>query len=317
MRKLALFVALLVAADQVVGRGLDALYRRCTTGETGGLINDVLRRQVDVLVLGSSRAQHHVVPRILKRKLGLSAYNAGLDGQDLLYAVMLFDVWTAKHGAPKLVLLQVDPWSFRRSATELQRADIFAPFVSRSAEVRAVLALRGRYEPLKLLSYSYRFNGKVLAILKNALVRPNDAFDGYEGIPGAMTSGADVPASEDAMELATRGQPPWDRKLALFGQLAAYCRQNGTRLILFHSPRYSTDAPRLRAWDEELAALLKGYPDVDYIDGETQFARAFTGKSELFHDATHLNARGAELFTSLLAGEVAARLKKTRSVSSL
>lgn len=317
MRKLALFLALLVAADQVVGRGLDVLYGRCTTGEMGGLINDALRRQVDVLVLGSSRAQHHVVPSVLKKKLGLSAYNAGLDGQDLLYAFMLFDVWTAKHGAPKLVLLQVDPWSLRRSQTELQRADIFAPFVSRSAKVRAVLALRGRYEPLKLLSRSYRYNGKVLAIAKNALVRPNDAFDGYEGIPGAMTPGSAVPASEDALELATRGEPFWDRKIALFGQLAAYCRQNGARLILFHSPRYSSDPARLRAWNEELAALLKGYPDVDYIDGETQFARAFTGRGALFHDTTHLNARGASLFTSLLADEVAARLKKARSVSSL
>jgi hypothetical protein len=304
MRKFALFLAALAAVDRVIGFGMDALYRRSLAGEMGGLINLALSRDAELLVLGSSRAQHHLAPKILGRALGRKAFNAGVDGQDFLYAMMLFDLWTERHGAPRMVLLQVDPMSFRRSPDELGRASVFAPFVDRSALVRDVLYSRSRWDRLKYLSSSYRYNGKVFAVLKNAMRRPEPGFDGFVGIPPDPNAG-DAGAIDAALRLSDSNEPFWDRKLALFDRLDAYCRAHGTKLVLVRSPHYAPDSDSERRWLGEMRGLLARHPAVVFLDAAALYSASFRGRPELFKDAYHLNASGAELFSTLLAQELA------------
>lgn len=93
MKRLFYFAILVIGLDRVIGFSLDRLYLRTESGESGGLINHALRQNPDILVLGSSRAKYHVSPDVLADKLSVSAYNAGIGGQDFLYAVMLLDLW--------------------------------------------------------------------------------------------------------------------------------------------------------------------------------------------------------------------------------
>src|SRR3954468_21880212 len=99
-RGFVVFVLLTVALDQVIGAGLERAYRRTLTDERVGLINYALTQSPDVFVLGSSRAEEHVVPSILRSRLGASVFNAGIHGQDFLYAIMLLDLWTPSHRPP-------------------------------------------------------------------------------------------------------------------------------------------------------------------------------------------------------------------------
>src|ERR1041385_987796 len=118
--------ALIVIVDIALGASLGSLYRKTRTGETGGLIHAALSRDAQVLLLGSSRMRHHAMPAVLNRKLSLTAYNAGMDGQDFLYAVMLFDLWQRSNPPPSAIVLNIDPDSFEKSDEELQRAGIFS-----------------------------------------------------------------------------------------------------------------------------------------------------------------------------------------------
>src|ERR1051326_2702009 len=170
MRRLFTFIgvaALIVIMDFAIGASLGRLYRRTHTGESGGLINDALSRQVQVLLLGSSRMRHHAMPVVLNRKLSLTAYNAGMDGQDFLYAVMLFDLWQRSNAPPKAIILNIDADSFQKSDEELQRAGVFSFYYDDSPLVRQILNERSRFERMKFLSRAYRANGKVLAIAKS------------------------------------------------------------------------------------------------------------------------------------------------------
>src|SRR5256885_4094904 len=106
--------ALIVIIDIALGASLGRLYRKTHTGESGGLINDALSRDAQVLLLGSSRMRHHGMPAVLNRKLSLTAFNAGMDGQDFLYAMMLFDLWQRSHAPPNSIVLNIDPDSFQR-----------------------------------------------------------------------------------------------------------------------------------------------------------------------------------------------------------
>src|SRR6185503_72737 len=144
-RRLYIFIgvaALIVVMDIVLGASLNRLYRKTHTGESGGLINDALSRHAQILLLGSSRMRHHAMPAVLNRKLSLTAFNAGMDGQDFLYAMMLFDVWQRSNAPPKAIVLNIDPDSFEKSDDELQRAGIFSFYYDDSSLVRQILSQR-------------------------------------------------------------------------------------------------------------------------------------------------------------------------------
>ncbi len=302
-----LIVVLVIGLDQSVGFLLNRLYLHTTSGDNGGIINGVLRRNTDVLVLGSSRARHHVIPVILRERLSATVFNAGIDGHGFLYAVMLLDIWTRSHPPPKAILLHVDPTSLSYSEEELEKAHIFSAYFSESERVRNILLMRGKYEWLKYLSYSYRFNGKVLPTLKNMAVPPDDAFDGYIGLQGSLESGS-IPATHPAETSNGDSAFFWDLKLSYLADLARYCKTNGTRLILFHSPSLGEDPAALVRWTERLTSLGLLYEGVEFIDLAAPTRQLFEGRPELFKDGTHLNSRGAEIFSTLLADEVASRL---------
>src|SRR6478672_3672590 len=189
-RRLYIFVgvaALILILDIALGVSLDRLYRKTRTGESGGFINDALSRRGQVLLLGSSRMRHHAMPAVLNRKLSLTAFNAGMDGQDFLYAVMLFDLWQRSNSPPKAIVLNIDPDSFEKSDEELQRAGIFSFYYDDSSLVRQILNQRSRFERLKFLLRAYRANGKVFAIAKNLFAHSAPDFDGFEPLSGYLS----------------------------------------------------------------------------------------------------------------------------------
>src|SRR5215468_161154 len=129
MRRLFVFIgvaALIVIVDIALGASFGWLYRKTHTGEAGGFINDALSRHAQVLLLGSSRMRHHAMPAVLNRKLSLTSFNAGMDGQDFLYAMMLFDLWQRSNAPPKAIVLNIDSDSFEKNDDELQRTGVFS-----------------------------------------------------------------------------------------------------------------------------------------------------------------------------------------------
>lgn len=312
MKRLLLLVILLIGLDQALGFLLNRLYLQTTSGQTGGNINGILRQKADVLILGSSRARRHVVPAILEDSLSVSVFNAGLDGHDFLCAVMLFDLWTRAHPLPKVILLHVDPISLLNYQRELERTIIFSGYFRESDRVHSILLMRGKHEWLKYLSSSYRFNGKVLPIIKNLVIHPDTTSVGYVGIKGSLHSPEIQAANLQAANLeriasGVYSNPFWDLKINYLAEIARYCKANGTRLMLFHSPYPQEDLSTLTDWSRQLALRLS-YEEVEFLDLSARAHELFSGRPDLFYDKSHLNSRGAEIFSTLLADEVGQRL---------
>jgi hypothetical protein len=300
-RRLFIFIgvaALIVILDMALGASLGHLYRKTQTGETGGLINDALSRHAQVLLLGSSRMRHHGMPAVLNRKLSLTAFNAGMDGQDFLYAVMLFDLWQRSNPPPAAIVLNIDSDSFEKNDEELQRAGVFSFYYDDSPLVRQILNERSRFERLKFLSRAYRANGKVFAIAKNLFTQPEPDFDGFEPLSGQL-SPETVPARHETTPTLAEF---WSLKVECFKRLADYCTQQGTRLVLVQSPRFREDKHAHDAWVNVLSQFLASYPDIEFVDLSTcAHPDVFRDKPELFKDGSHLNAQGAEIFSTMLA----------------
>jgi hypothetical protein len=311
-RRLFIFIgviALIVITDMALGVTFGWLYRKTRTGESGGLINDALSRDPQILLLGSSRMRRHAMPTILNRKLSLTAYNAGMDGRDFLYASMLFDLWRRSHAPPKMIVLNVDPETFQQDEDELQRSGNFSFYYDDSPLVRQILNQRSRFERLKFFSRAYRANGKVLAIAKNLFAHQDSDFDGFEPMSGSLPMNPSPPAlsasdgerEKTAMRESTSNEF-YPLKVECFKLLADYCTKNGTRLVLVQGPCYRE---KLHAHDVQVKVLSKflaSYPGVEFVDLSTcAHPDGFPDKPELFKDSTHLNAHGAEIFSTMLA----------------
>ena len=302
VKKCIIGLLLVVCLDQIIGAGLSQIYQRTMTGEaSGGLINYALTKAPDILILGSSRARHHINPAILHHRLSVSAFNAGVNGHDLLYAMMLFDLRKRFHTPPRAIILHVDAASFVKEEEELQRTSIFSYYVNKSDLVRHVIFSRSRYEPLKFLSSAYRFNGKLLPMLKNQFVSVDAQADGYVGLSGHLKWTEPSP-DEDDEDRRMAALPFWQDKIAYFRDLATYCKQHETQLFLVHSPRFREDPVGHAAWTRNLSRLLVAYPEIEFIDiSEQTYPEVFVGRVDLYRDVSHLNVHGAELFSQLLA----------------
>ena len=82
--------------QSIAGGGTGAEYYVCKEGSE------------DVLVMGSSRASHHYVSRILADSLGMTCYNGGQDGNGI---VMQYGRWKmiSKRHVPKVLIYDIEP----------------------------------------------------------------------------------------------------------------------------------------------------------------------------------------------------------------
>lgn len=59
-------------------------------------VQALFKRQAEVLILGPSTANHHFDCQILKDSLGMTCYNAGRDGQNIIYNAMVLDAFLTR-----------------------------------------------------------------------------------------------------------------------------------------------------------------------------------------------------------------------------
>lgn len=194
-----------------------------------------------------------------------------------------------------------------RRDEEIQRTSVFSAYYGKSERVRDIIAMRGKYERIKYLSSAYRFNGKVLPILKNLRVHPDGKFNGFVGLEGSLDP-AMAAAENPTAGWGDDSGAVWAPKLEYLREIAGRCRKNGTRLILFHSPYFEEDEATLKAWLTRLAALHLDREGIEYLDLSERTHPLFAGRPDLFKDRSHLNSKGAVLFSTALANELAGRI---------
>jgi hypothetical protein len=301
MKVVLQFCLVLVILDVSVGLGLERMFLRTTTGEGGGLLNLAVAQSPDVLVLGSSRAKHHVMPSILSPRLSGRVFNAGINGHGFLYSALLVELRSARsRPVPALTLLHLDATSLQDSEDENQKIGVFSFYVDESSVISDVVFQRTAFERLKYLSRSYRANGKVFSIARNVLRQAAPGFDGFEPLEGALQA--------DFQQASRQITSPFvsERKARMFGQFVKTIESGGGRLIVIHSPEYQED-PELHArWLGELRPFLAQYPQVRFVEAtELTHPEVFRGHPDLFRDESHLNAEGAKRYSTILAEAIA------------
>jgi hypothetical protein len=297
-RCLLIFLAAVVLLDRSLYLLLAAGFQRIEVGETGGMVNRALHVEADMVVLGSSRAWRHYDTALLGNAFHTTAYNAGCDGQGLPYIRGVVDLLLHSSHPPRFLLIDVDPEQLCNLFAERERATVLAPFIDQSSVVRQIIYERGPLEPIKYLSWSFRYNSKILPILRRLGDRDKTNC-GYNPVYGTM----DPTALARPALPKTVGQLK-QPDLAAVGMLRDTIRESkavGVRVFLVTSPRYRGETA------EDLTTVeLRSRLERLAIEEQVSYIRITEGtddvfrQSDLFADRSHLNWRGASVFTEWL-----------------
>lgn len=248
----------------------------------------------DMIIIGHSRARHHYIPSMMEDSLGISVVNAGKDGTGFLSQAVLVQGLVSNH-PPKFILWEVRPDIFHVTSTnELDRLTDLMPFYDLDSLAREWVNRRSDNERYKMLSFTYRNNGRFWGLMEQLLLGRND--NGLQGyVP--VKSGIKQPNMnhydyDDAYN---------SERAELFVTVANSAKNAGTKLIMAVSPQYEISNTYQLRETQRFFTLTDSLnvPVLDFFYNEE-----FLEHPEWFKDRTHLNDDGAQRYMEVFIPEL-------------
>jgi len=277
-------LGIIIGCDLVIG----AVSRKLVMAAPDAGLNQtntaqaLFNKKADVLVLGSSRANHHYVSSMFKDSLGMTCYNAGRDGHDILYATMVLRSFLERC-TPKLVIVDVNGSGL--DGAWIKSNKDMSCFYGASKAVTEILdqdVLKG-FDKIKMMSNLYRYNN-TLEWIATAYLSNWGEGDGYFPMP-VTNNGMTKAVGKD------HKFTPHPKCLTYLDDIVKTCKEKDIQLILCVSPSLSYSLHGINDWMKEYGQqhqikTLDFTGDTTYVD-----------HPNLFFDATHLNDKGARIFT--------------------
>lgn len=284
LKFIGIILAIVVGADLLIGAvSKNAILNVKDVGvNQTNTVQAFFKRKADVLILGPSTANHHFDCRILKDSLGMSCYNAGRDGQNVIYNAMVLDAFLTRC-TPKMVVVEVG--SSTLSDVWMSALNDFNCYYGVLKPIDDILdSIATPIDRIKRLSGIYRYNKTWEWLLNAKFSEEVPDLDGYRPMPVKKNTNFSSVKGENKFIM--------DEKCRHYlNHIVQVCKENGIRLVLAQSPSLVIEQGN---FGEELEKYSRAN-HIDYWDwnGDT----TFTNHPEWFYDMTHLNADGAAVFT--------------------
>lgn len=254
----------------------------------------------EVIIQGTSRAVHGLVPRLLARP-GLRVYNYAFNAGRPHHAEAWWQLYKALGKRPRLVIYAVDWTAFQPDVRRYIENDArFLP-----PRVVAGLLADGDRSATQLLTHLTALNAERRNVQHQLLYgRPAGyaryRLDRYDrGFVPIETPGGFFPSAMSAWydQVAPSARLAFERHLR-------DVRATGARVVLVQLPDYfplSGAHPTSKAMVRAVAARL----DVPFLDYYGAAPNDLNADKAWFMDATHLNEAGAERVSARLAADLA------------
>jgi len=301
LAKLLAFLLLVFAIDYAVGNLLHYFYFKQKGGTEFRTTFSIDNTKADVLIFGSSRANHHYHPYIFEESLKMTYYNTGKDGSSIIYQYAVLQS-VLKRYIPKLIILDIVNKEFIEDADTYDRIASLLPYYDSHPEMRRIIELKSRFEKYKLVSKIYPFNSAVLKIATgntNSSKKRNPDIKGY--IP--LTRKWNQPLTEYVSTVTYRLDY---KKIAFYEAFIRDCEKAGIQLFIFVSPYFGKVAHT--DYSFIIADGIAQKYNIPFYDFSTD--SLFTSQPSMFADIRHLNDDGAKLYSAKVADKVINHVKK-------
>lgn len=287
------FVLTIIALDRLYGLVSVHLESKVTEKTPNSMLMEhtMWNVETDVVIIGSSEANHSYVCQIIQDSLGMSVYNCGRDGSGFLYQNCMIDGLLQRY-SPKLIIWAIYP-TFLNDPDDLDidRLSRVNPFYDTNIKCRNAINSKSRFESLKMLSWSYRYNSRLLTYLYKS-VSPDYDFDrGY----------APLYKQKKGLEICNAVYEGTinEHFLSLFKETLEICNERGVKIALVITPRFERGDYISYPPYKEIVNTALCYPNTILIDDYYQDSHLM--QAEFYADNNHLLDKGAREFTSLLS----------------
>lgn len=296
MRKKIIFIGIIVGmvvgCDWLVGAVTkDAILnvRDVGTNQTN-TVQAFFKRTADVLILGPSTANHHYDCKILEDSLGMACYNAGRDGQNIIYDAMVLEGFLTRC-TPKLVVVDVthstlsDTWM-----ASLNDFNCYYGFLKPIDDI--IDSIGSPVDRMKRMSNIYRYNKTWEWLLNAKIAKEAKDLNGFRPMPVNHS---------DVVFYATEGRLLFkmDEQCRFYlDRIINICNNNNIKVVFVNSPSLSIDKGN---FDKDMSQYFN-QKELTYLSWNSD--TTYTNRPSLFYDMTHLNEIGAMAFTKDFIGKL-------------
>lgn len=252
------------------------------------VVNDLTE---DVVFLGTSRCNGHYVSSIIGDTLGMSVYNAGIDGSDNIYPQYMALCHIIDHKVPKVVCLEMQNSFVEKEDNPFRTTSFFAPYFGKNEQADSVYHLSGDYY-LYHLSHLYRYNAlaiqNITGMVKNRWTNESQGYMPNVKPPvlPEMEHFENITVDVDSM------------KMEYMDRFVNLCRKNGIKLVFTISPAYATI-------DKSVYRFITNYAEANDIPLLNYHSKGlFLDNPDYFRDSYHLWDEGAKEYSSIVASDL-------------
>jgi len=246
----------------------------------------------DILIFGSSRAQHNLYSDAIQDSLKRTTFNLGYRGSNIDFQLFLLKTVLKHNRKPKMILLTLDDdREFLPEKTLQFRYDKLYNLV-KYQEITKELIARKDFSPFAAVLYSARLGWKQFSKPK--------PMTKYENWTPAGTVLLDTIAAD--FDKIKKQNIKYNTSLELPGLLGAFkefqhiCQKKGIKLHILIPPNFTTQ-------NKEFVNRLRGLISDENISFYAENSLLFND-SRYFYDQSHLNKKGAILYTNEIIKKV-------------
>lgn len=296
LAKLFLLFLIVFLLDFSFGKTLRHFYFKQESGLQYRTTYAMENTVADIIIFGSSRANHHYHPEVFEKKLPYEYYNAGRDGSYNLYHYSVFKSILKRH-KPKMVILEFGKEEFKKTQVGYDRLSALLPYYKTHPEIREILDHKSDTEPLKLLvSEIYPFNSSIFTIaIGNASINKTRRGDikGYVALD--KTWNEPIKSVQPSPAYHMDSVSIWAYKSFL-----QECKSAGVILYVVTSPYF--EKSNFLDSSMQLGKKIAEKYNVPFIDFSHD--EKLISQPELFADHLHLNDKGARIFSEMVIDRI-------------
>ena len=281
--KIILFFAAVVVVDILFGIACQYMNDHSKGGGVKSRYYVCKESNEDVLVFGSSRAKHHYVPEVIEDSLHVTCYNTGEDGNGIILCYGFLKMIVERY-TPKLIIYDVSGFDMFED-DNMKYLDLMKPLYYE----KGIDSIFWSVEPktrVMMLSNLYRYNTTCLRVLGNYFHPMTNYPKGYSALHKTMDYEPEIKEEEKSVD---------SLKIQYFESFIRLAQNNNISLICCVSPSYK--APIDDSKYAPIKHLCEQYHVPFLYDGASS---EITCNRSYFQDRTHMNDKGARLWTSKL-----------------
>lgn len=304
MKRFLIKLGITVAALGIVVWGLDLIITHNLKNSNArmfstynAIYSDTL--QCDAVVMGSSRGQVQYDVRIIDSIAGLDCYNISVDGRCIDAEVVIYNAYRHHAPKPKLIIQNVD-WGTLQMSNGYEREQ-YLPYLDKDDLYRQTKDSEGfnwadRWLPL------VRYAGYRNVILEGLglpakMARPSNIYKGYIAV--------DAPWDGSALQqIDTLGFVCNPEAVDIFNRYLAQCQEEGVQVVMVYAPFYFGATQKMGSAVDSMFALYQSFADRYGCDILNYTYDSISYDTLNFYNASHLNHRGTELFSTKLAKDL-------------